>query len=249
MPCPSALTVRSEVLRQLGDFDETLAMAQDFKLIAELSFRFPIYVAARCNSEYRRRSDSLWSSSMGNGRDAAERRRCWQRIWELVTQEAEDDPQLFSELMTSLSRPAMMQLVGRRIIWEREQAHSNQRGPTKDQRTAQFHVSLHLESGRYILSVLTTEMAGSGHSIDVEVKSNDGSTRFARPQIPVPEIRATCGTVGVFEVQPPGDNVALTIIPHGPEGAFRGIDIVAEDWPFQTAEFVIHSDAGPAATH
>ena len=84
MPCPSALTVRSAMLRQLGDWDETLDMAQDFKLIAELSFRFPVYVAARCNSEYRRRSDSLWSSSMANGRDAAERRRCWQRIWELV---------------------------------------------------------------------------------------------------------------------------------------------------------------------
>ena len=98
---------------------------------------------------------------------------------------------------------------------------------------------LHFEAGRYILSVLITEMAGSEHSIDVEVSSDDGCTRFARSQIPVAEIRATGGRVGVFEVQPPRTNVALTIILHGPEGAFRGIDIVAEDWPFQTAEFVI----------
>ena len=86
-------------------------------------------------------------------------------------------------------------------------------------------------------------MAGSEHSIDVEVSSDDGCTHFARSQIPVAEIRATRGRVGVFEVQPPSTNVALTIIPHGPEGAFRGIDVVAEDWPFQTAEFVIHPDA------
>ena len=55
MPCPSALTVRSETLRQLGGFDETIDMVEDLKLISELSFRFPVYVAARCNSEYRRR--------------------------------------------------------------------------------------------------------------------------------------------------------------------------------------------------
>jgi peptidoglycan/xylan/chitin deacetylase (PgdA/CDA1 family)/SAM-dependent methyltransferase len=248
VPCPSALTVRSEMLRQIGGFDETLDVAQDLKLISELSFRFPVCIAARCNSEYRRHGDSLWSSSMTDGRDAACRRRYWQWIWELVKREAGDEPQLLEELVATLSRPAMTQLVGRRIIWEDEKVGSSHRGPGNagGQRSAR----LLLDPGRYILNAQITEMAGSEHSIGVEVSSDDGRTRFARSRVPVAEIRATRGRVGVFEVRPPSKNIVLTIIPYGPAGVcFRGIDVVAEDWPFQTAEFVIHPDAGSTETH
>ena len=93
------MTVRTEVLRGLGGFDETLDVAQDLKLLSELAFRFPVHVAARCNSEYRRRGDSLWASSMADGRDAACRRRYWQWVWELVKREATDEPELFTELL------------------------------------------------------------------------------------------------------------------------------------------------------
>jgi peptidoglycan/xylan/chitin deacetylase (PgdA/CDA1 family)/SAM-dependent methyltransferase len=240
IPCPSAVTVRAKTVRGLGGFDETLEVAQDLKLFSELSFRLPVYVAARCNSEYRRRSDSLWSSSIMDGREAACRRRYWQWIWELVKREAGNEPELTEELVASLSRPAMTQLIGRRIIWEDEHIGSSHRDDSDagGQRAAR----LLLDPGRYILNAWITSMASSEHSIDVDVKSDDGRTLIVRSRIPVADIGASRGRIGVFEVAPPSQDVALNIIVHGPEGVFfRGIEVVAEDWPFQTAEFVVPS--------
>jgi SAM-dependent methyltransferase len=242
IPCTCALTVRSETLRQIGGFDETLDVAQDMKLISEISFRFPVFVAGCCNAEYRRRRDSLWSSSMADGRDPACRRRYWKWIWELVEREAGDEPQLFDELVAMLSRPDMTHLVGRRIVWEDEQVRSNlvRDGNARGQTSAK----LHLEAGRYILRALISEKARSEHSISVEVISDGGATLFSRSGASVAEIRASGGRIGVFEVQPPFKDIALNIVTDGADGIFRGIDIVAEGWPRQIAEFVVRQETG-----
>ena len=128
----------------------------------------------------------------------------------------------------------MTQLIGRRIIWEDKHPrdHSDPGGYRS--------VSLLLDPGRYILNALIAPSAGSEHSIDVEVTSDNGKALIARPRISTADIGNAHGRIGVFEVAPPSQDVVLRLVLHGLEGVvFRGIEVVAEDWPFEKAEFVI----------
>jgi glycosyltransferase involved in cell wall biosynthesis len=75
VPCVTAFTARTAVLRELGGFDESYSVAQDMKVIAEVAFRYSVFVAEACNTEYRRTGQSLWSRSMADGRDADCRRQ------------------------------------------------------------------------------------------------------------------------------------------------------------------------------
>ena len=82
----------------------------------------------------------------------------------------------------------------------------------------------------------------SASSLDVEVKSRDGSTLMSSSGIAVEKICTSGGRIGAFEIAPPNNEIILSIIPHGVERAcLRGIDVVADDWPFQTAELIISS--------
>ena len=54
VPCTSAFTGRTALLRDLGGFDESYPVAEDMKMFAEVAFRYPVFVADVCNTEYRR---------------------------------------------------------------------------------------------------------------------------------------------------------------------------------------------------
>ena len=101
----------------------------------------------------------------------------------------------------------MTQLVGRRIIWEDEEAYTNRREPgdVRGRRSA----SLHLDPGRYILGVVFIGMTGSDHFIGVEVRSADGGMLLARSRILAVDIQSAGGRAGIFEVRPPSKNVDL----------------------------------------
>ena len=57
----------------IDQFDRSMLTYEDQKFLAELSLRFPIYVASTCLCEYRRKETSLWASAMASGSDAAMR--------------------------------------------------------------------------------------------------------------------------------------------------------------------------------
>ena len=45
IPCITAFSVRTAVLRELGGFNQSYSVAQDMKVIAEVAFRYSVFVA------------------------------------------------------------------------------------------------------------------------------------------------------------------------------------------------------------
>jgi glycosyltransferase involved in cell wall biosynthesis/ubiquinone/menaquinone biosynthesis C-methylase UbiE len=67
-PCPCSWMVRKEVMDKIGPFDQNL-FCDDLKFLAELSLRFPVYVASACLCEYRRKEGTIWANLVRSGAD------------------------------------------------------------------------------------------------------------------------------------------------------------------------------------
>jgi hypothetical protein len=167
-------------LRELGGFDESYSVAEDMKIIAEIAFRYPVFVADACNTEYGRTRESLWSRSAREGRDAECRRRFRKWMKALIEREAADDPELLTQFMASLI--SIAPLIGGRILGRpsssappggADDALDIVVGPSP----ASWTTSMRLEAGQYILKVLgerdkgplAVEVAigGGGHDVGV----------------------------------------------------------------------------------
>ena len=61
--------IRRSVLAAIEPFDPEMMTYEDQKFLAELSLRFPVYVASACLSEYRRKERSLWADAVASGSD------------------------------------------------------------------------------------------------------------------------------------------------------------------------------------
>jgi hypothetical protein len=130
IPCITAFTARTAVLRELGGFDESYSVAQDMKVIAEIAFRYSVFVADACNTEYRRTGESLWSRSIADGRDAECRRqfRKWMKV--LIERHAAADPALLTQFNANL--PRIAPLIGGEIRARRATAAAPDGGTTTD---------------------------------------------------------------------------------------------------------------------
>ncbi len=74
-PCVHSWMVRKSALEAIEPFDPYVLTYEDQKFLAELTLRFPIYVAATCLCEYRRREETLWASAVTSGTDPVARAR------------------------------------------------------------------------------------------------------------------------------------------------------------------------------
>jgi peptidoglycan/xylan/chitin deacetylase (PgdA/CDA1 family)/SAM-dependent methyltransferase len=80
-PCVHSWMVRKAALDKVEPFDPAVMTYEDQKYLAELSLRFPIYVAGTCLCEYRRRERTLWADAVTSGSDTTARSRFleWKR--------------------------------------------------------------------------------------------------------------------------------------------------------------------------
>jgi hypothetical protein len=67
--------VRKTAFAQIEPFDPDMMTYEDQKFFAELSLRFPLYVASACLCEYRRKETSLWATALASGTDQIARSR------------------------------------------------------------------------------------------------------------------------------------------------------------------------------
>jgi peptidoglycan/xylan/chitin deacetylase (PgdA/CDA1 family)/SAM-dependent methyltransferase len=74
-PCIHSWMVRKSAIDQIEPFDPHVMTYEDQKFLGELSLRFPIYVAATCLCDYRRKETSLWATALASGSDAIARSR------------------------------------------------------------------------------------------------------------------------------------------------------------------------------
>jgi SAM-dependent methyltransferase len=221
VPCITAFTARTDLLRGLGGFDVTYPVAEDMKMIAELVFRHPVYVAEACNTEYRRTQGSLWSRAVQDGRDADSRRRflTWMRA--LIDWEAGDDPTLYAEYIANLSHPSAAPLVGRDIL--------NPSPATVGPDPYQWSATLWLEAGRYALQVLGTRIEGEvDFALDVALAA--GARTTTQDTLPSAS-EAPGGPRIAFEIHPPARTVTLTVSKTG-NGIvlLQAIEVRAEGW-------------------
>ena len=75
MPCVHSWMVRKSAADRIEPFDPYMMTYEDQKFLAELSLRFPIYVASACLCEYRRKEGTLWATALTSGTDATARSR------------------------------------------------------------------------------------------------------------------------------------------------------------------------------
>jgi SAM-dependent methyltransferase len=236
VPCPSALTARTHLLRGLGGFDVTFPVAEDMKMIAELAFRHPVYVTDACNTEYRRTRGSLWSRAIQDGRDADSRRRflTWMRT--LIDREAADDPTLHAEYVANLSHCSAASLVGRSILGSAGPATlaaGVKQGPPTvvGPDTAKWSTTLWLEAGRYILQVLGTRLEGEPTFVLDAALLGGGAGPATVQGILPPVAEGPGGPRVLFEVPPPARTVTLTVSKTGNSAALlHGIEVRAEGW-------------------
>lgn len=74
VPCTCAVTVRTEILRAVGGFEEWLRLYEDQTLYAKIFLRYPVYVHNRCVARYRQNSSSVSAEATKSGeyrRDSA----------------------------------------------------------------------------------------------------------------------------------------------------------------------------------
>jgi peptidoglycan/xylan/chitin deacetylase (PgdA/CDA1 family) len=78
-PCVHSWMIRKSVLKAIEPFDPEMMTFEDQKFLAEISLRFPVYVASACLCEYRRKESTLWADavSSGSGLIALERFEDW----------------------------------------------------------------------------------------------------------------------------------------------------------------------------
>jgi glycosyltransferase involved in cell wall biosynthesis len=69
-PCVHSWMVRKSAIDQIEPFDPHVMTYEDQKFLADLSLRFPIYVASTCLCEYRRKKNSLWATAVTAGTDS-----------------------------------------------------------------------------------------------------------------------------------------------------------------------------------
>jgi SAM-dependent methyltransferase len=236
IPCITAFTARTAVLRKLGGFDESYSVAQDMKIIAEIAFRYPVFVADACNTEYRRTRESLWSRSVMEGRDAECRRRFRKWLKALIEREAADDPALLKQFMAGL--PSIAPLIGG-IIRGRPSSAADPGGADDGldiivrPSPASWTTSMRLEAGQYALKVL----GGRGEGpLAVHVASASGGVTLASAKgILTSSIfdpaRDPCLS---FKIPPPASNVSITLTNEGSGSiALRAIEVRAEGWSFE----------------
>ena len=60
--------VRKSAIDAIGPLIPTCRLTRN-NFLAELSLRFPIYVASTCLCEYRRKETNFWASAMASGSD------------------------------------------------------------------------------------------------------------------------------------------------------------------------------------
>ena len=73
--CVHSWMVRKTAFAQIEPFDPDMMTYEDQKFFAELSLRFPLYVASACLCEYRRKETSLWATALASGTDQIARSR------------------------------------------------------------------------------------------------------------------------------------------------------------------------------
>ncbi len=80
-PCVHSWMVRRSAVDQIQPFDQYMMTYEDQKFLADLSLRFPIYVASTCLCDYRRKETTLWSTALALGTDVTARERFveWKR--------------------------------------------------------------------------------------------------------------------------------------------------------------------------
>src|SRR5271154_7175847 len=149
------------------------------KVMAEVAFRYPVFVADACNTEYRRTRESLWSRSVTEGRDAECRRRFRKWMKALIERDAADDPALLKQFMAGL--PSIAPLIGGRIRGRPSSAAGPDDaddgldiivGPSP----ASWTTSMRLEAGQYALKVLGGRVEGP---LAVEVAIGSGGVTLA----------------------------------------------------------------------
>jgi peptidoglycan/xylan/chitin deacetylase (PgdA/CDA1 family) len=69
-PCVHSWMVRKSTIDRIEPFDPHVMTYEDQKFLADLSLRFPIYVASTCLCDYRRKKNSLWATAVTSGTDA-----------------------------------------------------------------------------------------------------------------------------------------------------------------------------------
>jgi glycosyltransferase involved in cell wall biosynthesis len=221
VPCPVGFTVRTNVLRSIGGYDEDYFLAGDMRMIAEISFHYPVYVADACNTEYRRTSGSLWSQGMSNGRDAADRRRFLSWMRALIDRDAADDPMLRAGYIANLSHASAAPLLGRTIL------HPSPASVGRD--PCRWSATLWLEAGRYALQVVGTRIDGEADYV-LEVALPGGACTTAQGTLP-PASEAPGGPRIAFEVPAPAGNVTITVAKIDNCAALlHVIEVRAEGW-------------------
>jgi SAM-dependent methyltransferase len=237
VPCPAAFTVRTALLRELGGFDESYAVAMDMKLIAEVAFRYPVFVADACNAEYRRTRESLWSRSISDGRDAECRRRFLKWMKALIERDAADDPALLAQFVANLSHPSIAPLIGGRILGRPASAAAPDGagdgldiivGPSP----ANWSTSMRLETGQYVLQVLGARVKDT-LAVEVAIEGRDVTLASARGALPS-TLDPARGLCVPFDVPPLANGITITVINEGKGTAsLRAIEVRAEGWPFE----------------
>jgi SAM-dependent methyltransferase len=74
-PCVHSWMVRKSAIDQVEPFDPYMMTYEDQKFLADLSLRFPIYVASTCMCDYRRKGTTLWATALETGSDIVARER------------------------------------------------------------------------------------------------------------------------------------------------------------------------------
>ena len=233
VPCITAFTARTTALRELGGFDLSYSVAEDMKVIAEVAFRYPVFVADACNTEYRRTGESLWSRSIADGRDAECRRQFRKWMKALIEQHAADDPTLLTQFIAGL--PSIAPLIGGEIRARRASAAAPD-GAADDgldiivgPPPASWTTSIRLEAGQYLLKVLDARV---NRPLAAEVTIKNGGVTLASARVALIPIFDTARKFCVlFKVSPPVSDISITLTTEGNGTiALHSIEVRAEGW-------------------
>jgi SAM-dependent methyltransferase len=233
VPCITAFTARTAALRELGGFDQSYSVAEDMKVIAEVAFRYPVFVADVCNTEYRRTGESLWSRSIANGRDAECRRQFRKWIRALIEQHAADDPTLLAQFIAGL--PSIAPLIGGEIRARRASTAAPDGGSDDGldiivgPATASWTTSMRLEAGQYLVKILGARV---NRPLAAEVTIKNCGVTLASARVALTPILDTAREFGIlFKVPPPVSDVSITLTTEGNGTiALHAVEVRAEGW-------------------
>jgi SAM-dependent methyltransferase len=233
IPCITAFTARTDVLSELGGFDESYSVAQDMKVIAEVAFRYSVFVADACNTEYRRTGASLWSRSIADGRDAECRRqfRKWMKV--LIERHAAADPALLTLFNANL--PLIAPLIGCEIRARRATAAAPDGADddgldiTVGPSHAIWTASMRLEAGQFLVKFLGAHV---DRPLAIEVSIREGGVTLASARVALTPIFDPSRELCVpFKVGHPVSDISITLANEGNGTmALRAIEVRAEGW-------------------